>query len=798
PEHTCWTTCNQGQVFGGCEGKKRSQVTQVSNKRERRREKREKCEETEEEKRHIKKIETCVEEKKKREQERKKRGVCAGEKKEKEVFVEVKKRETNTEDKEVCVEEKKKREEAEKKKTKVCVQKRNRETKTEQKEVLVEEHHRRAVCEENSQACEEPQQSWQDQAWRITVVCVLAGCVEAKGYRTAEQQQLTGPHTSSSPPPPRTPPPLAPPSHTPPPPHSPPGVIDSDGEYLLVEAADHLPPWANPETASQRVYLYGGKVHLIPVAESPASLSPLPRGTPTVAHAVSTVNRLPEMTLAPPAVQGAITDRLSGYPGRISKEQHVAHAYVPVGVAALLREYPTLLGPAVHAFCSRDALDNKVLRVMRHFPPETRVTTAVRFSKALYAQLAAHRYTPDPRVGWDLPLLTNQGYKVHDIGMKLACGFEILVCSAGGVTPTTPTTTSAPTQPHAAPDPRWLRYHKALMEKGYYRGELEGSQLYKALEDNARQYFESHVVSGQASQDGEDLTVGAMVVKLLSKVNMDHEFYKERSTRLIPADDDSWLQITPDALDDLLESKYGKQGVPRGATEKEMMDSLSAFMGHMSDVDGAEVPQRKMSTLSTPKRKGGKKLSTSLLGQHHLRKVSAQSNASDVSNCSEMSSFSNKVDFNAEAFSDAMANILESGVPEDDYWCGSDDDSSGMSSYEGEEGADVSLSRKSSNTSSTSSSSSTSKGNQMRQYMKQMEEELAGTKIADTLTPAPAPSAAPATSSEDEFDDVEDFCPVKVDLKAVQDLVKTYSAQNGLPGPASSLLGSVGMKPKNT
>lgn len=134
----------------------------------------------------------------------------------------------------------------------------------------------------------------------------------------------------------------------------------------------------------------------------------------------------------------------------------------------------------------------------------------------------------------------------------------------------------------------------------------------------------------------------------------------------------------------------------------------------------------------------------------------------------------------------------ESGVPEDDYWCNSEDESSGMSSYDGEDGQDVSLSRKSSNTSQHSdgsSSSTSSKGAQMRQYMKEMEEELAGTKIADTL--------APTAAEEDEFDDVEDFCPVKVDLQAVQDLVKTYTAQNGLPGPASTLLASVGMKPKN-
>jgi len=30
-------------------------------------------------------------------------------------------------------------------------------------------------------------------------------------------------------------------------------VIDSDGEFLLVEAAESLPRWANPETCINRV-----------------------------------------------------------------------------------------------------------------------------------------------------------------------------------------------------------------------------------------------------------------------------------------------------------------------------------------------------------------------------------------------------------------------------------------------------------------------------------------------------------------------------------------------------------------
>lgn len=30
-------------------------------------------------------------------------------------------------------------------------------------------------------------------------------------------------------------------------------VVDSDGEFILIEAANHLPAWANPDTCQQRV-----------------------------------------------------------------------------------------------------------------------------------------------------------------------------------------------------------------------------------------------------------------------------------------------------------------------------------------------------------------------------------------------------------------------------------------------------------------------------------------------------------------------------------------------------------------
>ena len=30
-------------------------------------------------------------------------------------------------------------------------------------------------------------------------------------------------------------------------------IVDADGEFLLIEAADYLPTWANPENCDKRV-----------------------------------------------------------------------------------------------------------------------------------------------------------------------------------------------------------------------------------------------------------------------------------------------------------------------------------------------------------------------------------------------------------------------------------------------------------------------------------------------------------------------------------------------------------------
>jgi len=53
------------------------------------------------------------------------------------------------------------------------------------------------------------------------------------------------------------------------------------------------------------------------------------------------------------------------YPGKIKENLHCCHAYLPVGVAYLLKHQPSLIAPAVLAFCHRDMLDVKACSVMK-------------------------------------------------------------------------------------------------------------------------------------------------------------------------------------------------------------------------------------------------------------------------------------------------------------------------------------------------------------------------------------------------------------------------------------------------
>lgn len=55
-------------------------------------------------------------------------------------------------------------------------------------------------------------------------------------------------------------------------------IRDTDGEFLLIEAANVLPSWVTPENSTNRLWLKDGQLHLIPL--SIRSTPPKPKQIP--------------------------------------------------------------------------------------------------------------------------------------------------------------------------------------------------------------------------------------------------------------------------------------------------------------------------------------------------------------------------------------------------------------------------------------------------------------------------------------------------------------------------------------
>ncbi|CAH1367265.1 unnamed protein product [Tenebrio molitor] len=508
-------------------------------------------------------------------------------------------------------------------------------------------------------------------------------------------------------------------------------VYDADGEFILIEAADYLPSWANPNTCENRVYIFQGNVHVVPFDESETC----PEMTQmAVNEAVSTVLNNPVESLASSDIQNCIINKLKDYPARIQDNLHRANAYLPVGVAAILRHKPGLIAPAVQVFCNRDPVDVKACKAMKYFPPENRVNASVTFTKCLYAMLTHSKYVPDRRTGWNVPKSDSPQFKAHNLGVKIACGFEILVSQA------------KPSE-DIDHDKGWHNYVEKLKEKNYFRGLLEHSRDYNDLLNKAKEYYINHRDSMHYAP-----AIGQEILELTKTLDYKIDELKKSESSLPPEDDDSWLDITPEELDKMLEEKYGQKKfvtVNNNSDPASFSETISSFLNHVSDVDGVEHPH-----LESPTRP-----------PRGVKKRSKVSFAQDTK--AENKTANNRISFDPNAFSCAVQNILNFVIPDDDSWdleSGSD-----MSDYAEDECVDEETYQ--------------DVKNKMEEYMKEMDKELAATTIGESFE----------KKNGDGFDDIESFQPVDIDVNALKNILESYRSQLGEAGPSSNMLGPMGV-----
>ncbi|KAA0711026.1 Protein ecdysoneless -like protein [Triplophysa tibetana] len=527
-------------------------------------------------------------------------------------------------------------------------------------------------------------------------------------------------------------------------------VNDNDGQFLLIEAAEHLPKWLDPDSSENRVFLYQGELHILPNPLHPGEIGWPKDSVPTVVQALEMLHLHTEHCLARKPIRSALAKRLDGYPDKIQQNFHHAHCYIPAGIAAVLSRSPDLLAPAVSAFYLRDPLDLQACRTFRTFPPDTRVMTSAKFTRCLYAQLNQQSFIPDRRSGFTLPPRTHPQYKAHELGMKLAHGFEIL-CSKSGQS-------SSVQEPSVSSNPLWRGFLDSLKKNGYFKAELEGSARYKDLMMSAENFFKQSITS---THRPDIYNPGDEVFKILRDASYSFEDLKQQEAHLPPEDSDAWLDISPQELERLLEERGGR-GVsdstiktvgPENEEQEEetgyslvaVTQGMKSFINAMSSHEGAEFPR---SCLSDP------------------------------------------FNFDPDAVTSALDRLLgnkDDELDSDDFEDDFDGDEEDNENKDEEVQNDDSVEHTDADTLES-----------LRKYMDEMDHELQSTNIGKSFSQtnkvgnkSDTTKISSVTAGSELAE--EEIQPLDVDLNLVTNLLESLASQAGLAGPASNLLQSIGI-----
>lgn len=124
--------------------------------------------------------------------------------------------------------------------------------------------------------------------------------------------------------------------------------------------------------------------------------------------------------------------RLRNYPKQIDENVHHTLVTLPRKIAYLLHQKPAYISPAVESFYLRDPIALKPLQATSPFDlifrPEDLVTTSVGFPRVSFAQLRSQDFPiPNTWLGKISTKSESREYSRAEIGMKLSCGFEMLV-----------------------------------------------------------------------------------------------------------------------------------------------------------------------------------------------------------------------------------------------------------------------------------------------------------------------------------------------------------------------------------
>ncbi|KAG7450218.1 uncharacterized protein BT62DRAFT_1072326 [Guyanagaster necrorhizus] len=401
-------------------------------------------------------------------------------------------------------------------------------------------------------------------------------------------------------------------------------VWDIDGEFLLIEAADALPSWVTPSNAENRVWIYSFHLHLIPLSHvSPPSRQRRRRKMSVskdndeddcatqdgdeddfivVEDALKLVRDPFVDTRASTAVENIVWDRIPQYPEAIRRHVHVTKAYLPADIAKALAVNPHLVQKAVEAFYTRDGIQLRAAHKMSRFSPSTSVFSTVKMTRTAYAQLTGQKFFPPKSFGRWSEDEGSKEWRWKDTGMKIAVGFEILFQeSKGRWTATNGTAEGLSSSITAKKDAlrrdlEYIKYIKNLVSAGYFRGELDGSQLWNSLEEKAVEIF----VDVRKPDDHTRQSFASLVTNAISQARDPVSYVTAEE------DNDEWLTIDAQDFHDLLqkasnseisdamdvdkpdETSEDKMASDQASRLKDLASKVEEFVEGEGDMEGAK------------------------------------------------------------------------------------------------------------------------------------------------------------------------------------------------------------------
>ena len=569
-------------------------------------------------------------------------------------------------------------------------------------------------------------------------------------------------------------------------------VVDDDGEFMLIETAEYLPKWLEPEHADNRVFIHHGSLHII-------SKSLFHTGNILeINEALNLINFSEQKTIADVKIRNCIRNKIHGFPLRIHQKKHTASCHIPSSLAFVLKSHPMVISAVVRSFYEHEKSDLKLCSSFKFFPPNNRVNKKVKMTKCLYAQLTQRSFTPNINSEYS-SINPNYSEKSQILGSKLAYGAEILCAKSEFKYKKN---LSNQNSFFSENDENWQSFIQKLESSGFFEGEIEGSKKHTQLKEQAKTFFFSSILPNLISEklsekhdSNETISninykdAGDVILSLLNVYNNKNIADNDDEGA---SDDDSWVNLCPEELEAMMNDLRSNNvndddddGVLANFNLNKVNEEVKSFVHQTSGHLGVEVKKNK--NVNTYKKVS-------------YNDSDDDSESSEDIETEEDEDDNNDIDFDADNFLKAMENIL---ILTNDTKIDKNSDSKEYKDHDTKENQP---------------------NPSVCDYMSLMDKELSKTSIGksfekedvgnsrkkkeplniiyadnddddddegfDEKNNKSKKNESRNTNSDNEEEDDEE---IDIDYNLMKNLLESFSSQEGLAGPSSTILKSLGL-----